>query len=179
MLQLIYNFIAATNITNALKPYTFFNIKTKPYNLLAITALLSAVISFLFANDSLDINLHDTYFVISYAVVYRLIALILILIWTIYALAMDVLPSLWLSWAHILITTIVVTLLLCKQIHFIGLDGAARRYYAVSEFQKKQQGTFLASIIITAAFLLGQLLFIINLVMGIIKKINQKTIRHR
>ncbi|MET3499261.1 cytochrome c oxidase subunit 1 [Mucilaginibacter rubeus] len=175
MLQLIYNFIAATNITNALKPYTFFNIRTKPYHLLPITALLSVVISFLFTNGSLDINLHDTYFVISYPVVYRLIALILILIWTIYTLAMNALPSLWLSWAHILITTTVVILLLSKQIHFIGLDGVPRRYYAVSEFQKKQQG----ALIMTAAFILGQLLFIINLTMGIVKKINQKSIRNR
>jgi cytochrome c oxidase subunit 1 len=155
-----------------LKPYTYFNIKTKTYHLLAITALLSAVISFLFTNGSLDINLHDTYFVISYAVVYQLIAIILIMVWTIYALAINVLPSLWLSWAHVLITTTIVALLLCKQIHFIGLDGAPRRYYAFSEVQKKQQDTFLTSIIITAAFLMGQLLFIINLVMGIAKKIN-------
>ncbi|MFC0518196.1 hypothetical protein ACFFGT_28535 [Mucilaginibacter angelicae] len=174
MFQLIYSFIAATNITNALKPYYFFNIKTKPYNLLAIFALLSAVISFLFTNGSMDINLHDTYFVISYAIVYRLIAVVLIMVWAIYALATDVLPSLWLSWAHVLITITVVILLLYKQIHFMGLDGAPRRYYAFSEFQKKQQDTFLASITITAAFLLGQLLFIINLVMGIVKKFQSK-----
>lgn len=168
MFQLIYSFIAATNITNTLKPC--FNLKTKPYNLLAITSVLSAVISLLFANGSLDINLHDTYFVISYAIIYRLIAIILIMVWVIYTLAKDVLPSLWLSWAHVLITITIVALLLCKQIHFMGLDGAPRRYYAFSEFEKKQQDIFLTSIIITAAFLLGQLLFIVNLITGVAKR---------
>lgn len=143
-------------------------------------ALLSVLFSFLFKGETADINMHGTYLVISYAVLYRIIAIAVIIIWVMYTVFPDIFLYPWLKWIHVLITIAAFAALVYKQMHFADLDGTPRRYYAFNEIrQQKPEATLLPHIIIIAAFLLGQLLFIINFVVGISQKLRLLLIYYR
>jgi heme/copper-type cytochrome/quinol oxidase subunit 1 len=154
----------------ASKTYSFFNIKTNPQHLLILIALPLFVVSLFVADTSIDINLHDIYFVIVYSLLFRAIAVVLLVLWVVYIAANKLLPLKSLNWLHVSITILTLSIFIIKISTFIGLSGAPRRYYALAEFEQQRQTEYLLVYNIIA-LLFAQLLFIANLITGIIKKL--------
>lgn len=150
--------------------YSFFDIKANPQHLLIFLALLIFAFSLFMGDASIDINLHDTYFVIAYSLLYRAIAVALLILWACYMVADKLLPLIALRWLHVLITTLFSLIFIIKTSMFAGLSGAPRRYYAFAEFGQQMQRTYLLVYLI-AALLIGQLFLIANLITGVIRKL--------
>ena len=141
----------------------------KPYNLLWIFALLMFALS-LASTSAFDITLHDSYYVLSIALIYRLFALLLIIFWLIYLFADGILLSKGLSRIHILATLITTIIFLMLAKLDWGMSGVPRRYYAITGFNTRSDYKVLISYLaIIATFLIGQLCFLINLIGGPVK----------
>ena len=72
--------------------------------MLLITAGLLFILSFLHLTESIDIHLHDTYFVFRGSTLYWGISLLFLLFWGIYRLTDKYLLTTYLTWLHVVIT---------------------------------------------------------------------------
>ena len=154
--------------------------KQKPYNLLLLTGLILVLTSFfLKQNNSVDIHLHDTYFVIGHTHVFWFLAITAIFVWTLYLLTNKILYSKALIWTHIIIT--ILTLLLFALSLSFGdsfMNSTPRRNYNYSNWNSFDNYTaFTKAIGISISILLfGQVIYVINLIGGLIKRLtNRKT----
>lgn len=149
--------------------------KQKPYNLFLLTAFIFVLTSFfvLSQNNSVDIHLHDTYFVVAHTHVFWLLAILALFVWTLYLLTNKILYSKALTWTHVIIT--ILTLLLFGLILSFGdsfMNPTPRRYYDYSNWNSfNNYTTFTKAIGITISVLLfGQFIFVINFVVGLFKR---------
>ncbi|WP_184549190.1 hypothetical protein [Mucilaginibacter sp. FT3.2] len=144
----------------------------KPYNLFAIVALLFTVISFIPSNDSIDINLHDTYFVISTGALLRLLGCVCLLFWMVYLIFRKLVLSLILTWLHLLLTIIPLAYFVILSVYHLALQGAPKRYYSVGQFENSRSSFIgdASCFVIIVLFLLGQVFFIVNLILGMVKQ---------
>jgi len=158
-----------------IKQHLFPDLKRRPYDLLGYAALLLFLDSFIpSTRDALDINLHDTYFVIANLSLYRLFSGFLLFLWTINMLAQHIVYSLTLSWVYVIcmLITIALFLMLLTLNKFYGVP---RRYYSFDEFEKRRS-VYNIYIIYACAFVVlvaGQLLLIINVIIGLVKGKNR------
>jgi len=153
-----------------------FNLKSNPYTLLGIAGLIMAFISFFpIQDESLDINFHDTYFVIAYVWVYWFFAALLLFLWSVYAVADRLMFSRELSLVHVFTTLLPIIFFTTTNTHFWGISGVPRRYYAFTEFEDRSRyyNFILVYIAIIIVLLTGQLIFVFNVVLGIIKLLTQ------
>jgi len=157
-------------------PFRPISLTKNPHHLLAITALLFFIISFFKKGEALDLNMHDTYYVIANVNLYRIFAAVLIFLWALYQIISGL--QLWsgkLTWLHV-VFTIVPMIFFAMGLWRIftlegSLDGIPRRYYAFSDFEKKPSFLSIGTIyvIILAISFLGQALFVVNIIGGSVK----------
>ena len=140
--------------------------EARPYNLLLLTAILLILISFIAKKTTLDIHLHDTYYIISATYIFRFLATVSAIFWDIYLLTFKFLFSNQLTWTHIIITLLTI-ILLCS----IALMGDKLVNPAWESFKKYSQYTRIL-LFVLGLLLLGQLTYIINLLLGIFKRQN-------
>jgi cytochrome c oxidase subunit 1 len=150
--------------------------KQKPYNLLLWTGIALVLTSFLIFNQSnfVDIHLHDTYFVIAHSHLFLFLAIAALFVWTLYSLTNKILYSKALTWTHVIIT--ILTLLLFAMTLFFGdsfMNPTPLRYYDYSSWNSFDSFTaFTKAIGITIfVFLLGQFIFVINFIAGVLKRL--------
>ena len=134
------------------------------------------LISFLpIDTDAFDINLHDTYIVIASVSLYRMFAVVLLFCWSVYLVANSLQLSRVLIWFHVVTTLVAVISVIILQSRYWGLSGIPRRYYAFNEFEKMRDpfnaGTIY--IVVILAFILAQLIFLVNLSIRLIKKLTK------
>jgi len=158
-----------------------FKFKEKPYNLLLLTAILLFIAGLFSGNFPIDILLHDTYFVLPITYLLWFPSLVLAFFWLLYLLTKRFLFSKVLTWTHIILT------ITCSVfIHVIpylsayssaGLAGAPRRYYDNGIFNKYKVFSNMNTIILLTFLILvlGQLIYFINLIIGIYKRKNLVT----
>lgn len=159
----------------AIKFGHILQMKQKPYNLLLLTGLVFALSSFfvLRQNNSVEIHLPDTYLVIAHTNVFLLLAISALFVWTLYLLTNKILYSKALTWTHVIIT--IFTLFLFALTLFFGdkfMNLRPRRYYNYSDWSSFNDFTTLKKAIgITIIVLLfGQLIFVINFIVGLFKR---------
>jgi heme/copper-type cytochrome/quinol oxidase subunit 1 len=163
-------------MSNRNRNYFFANLKSKPYALFGIAGFLMAIISFIpIKRDSLDVNLHDTYFVIANVSFFRWFAAILLFLWAIYIATSRLMFSRRLIWFHVIATLLPVIFLMIFNNHTWGMSGSSKRYYAIDEFENSKSffndpSIYIVSILV---LLIAQFLFAINLVIGIIRFFRQ------
>lgn len=150
-------------------------LKQSPYHLLLLTGLVLVVTSFLINQSrTIDIHVHDTYYVIAQGHVFIFLAFIVWVLWALYLVTRKILYSKSLTWVHVIIT-LVTLLFLLFLLNFGGdiLNPRPRRYLDYSNwttFNRYEQNTrWIAYIMI--ALLFGQITFVVNLIVGIVKRV--------
>jgi heme/copper-type cytochrome/quinol oxidase subunit 1 len=149
-------------------------IKQRPYNLLLLTGLVLLLASFfvLNKNNATAIDLHDTYFVIAHIHSFQLLALVVLIIWTLYLLSNKILYSKVLTWIHTIITAVMLILFaiaVCFSDFLI--DSTTQRhsdYTNRSSYNTYETYNTVIAIILSMLFF-GQTIFIINLIAGLFK----------
>jgi hypothetical protein len=161
-------------MTNTYPGYFFGNIRSRPYVLLGFAGFVTGIWSFIPSmSDIIDINTHDTFYLFAGLPFYKFFAAVLLFLWSIYLIA-DRLPlSHRLTLFHVLST--LTPLIFFVIIHSLSpawdLDGIPGRYYAMDQFRERQplfspEGIYIAAVLI---LFIGQVFFIINLLLGAIK----------
>ena len=154
-------------------------LQSKPYQLLLpIFALLLLLSLFQPGGATIDLHLYDTYFVIAISFILMTFAGFIILLWGIYELTNKFLLSIIITWIHVAITIFaVVTLVAIPFWDGMRLYPRPRRYVDYSEFDSFQWlNSFIAAV--AMAFLFAQLLFIVNLLGGLIRKLLDRRVKH-
>jgi heme/copper-type cytochrome/quinol oxidase subunit 1 len=158
--------------------YFTMTVKFKVYHFLLIAAILVLILSIIVSNLALDIHMHDTYFIISWTHIYWVLVLALLFFWILYLCMNQFMYSRKLSLIHIILTILTITMIIAILFEVIrqptGLAGMPRRYYdydnrflnAFYSFGKRLRALSLIAIILT----IGQIIFPINLIAGIIKR---------
>ena len=150
-------------------------LKQNPYHLLLLTGFaLILTTFFLTQNRTIDIHVHDTYYVIYQGHIYYFFAFIVWVLWCLYLLTRKVLYSKALTWIHVIITLLTLLFLLFL-LNFGGdiLNQSPRRYLDASNwtaFNRYEQDKRWITYTMIALFL-GQITFIVNLIVGIIKRV--------
>lgn len=141
----------------------------RPFIIWLAATLVTAVAAFR-VNGSLDIHLHDTYFVIAHRHVFLAIAAVLAVFALLYKTLDEVLFSPWLNGIHIISTLIVVALVLFP-LPQEGFAGMPRRYYDSSAWESQQSFGSLNHAVALAVILcfFGQLLFILHILWGLLR----------
>ena len=141
---------------------------SQPYHLLGLFGLLIFLLSLSFNNTStLDFHIHDTVFIISIPHVLKTLTALLLFFWLIYKFTIQILFSKAVMWIHIisiLLFTFYVAAL-SSNIQNTGETGHSNW----SKFERISDANFIASTIILL-FLLGQVLFLFNIIAGLIKR---------
>ncbi len=123
-------------------------------------------------NSTVDIHFHDIYFIIAHTHVFWLLAILALLLWTLYLLTHKILYSKALTWTHVIIT--LLTFILFALTLFFGdnfLNPTPRRYYDYStwnSFETYSKYTKTIAIIIMI-LLFGQIIYVINFIAGLFK----------
>jgi cytochrome c oxidase subunit 1 len=149
--------------------------RKRPYHLLLLTALIILMASFFASNETLDIHLHDTYFIIALTNLFAGISVLLLILWLLYLFTSRLLFSNMLTWIHILSTTIAFLLLVVfsfySNYYYEGLAGMPRRYPDYDHWRQLSSYNHLttAVYIIFLVICLGVLVFVVNLFVGVIK----------
>ena len=153
----------------------FIWIKKRPFELLGLVGFLAIIVSFLPVKQSstLDINLHDTYFVVSNVTVYQLFGAFFLFNWSLYLLLNRYLLNISLTWIHII--GVLVPFAAFFALPFIHTSNQAipRKYYSFSEFERMKSNLDLIRITYVSFFLmfcLGQIVWFINILGGIVKR---------
>ncbi|PWK79105.1 hypothetical protein LX99_01561 [Mucilaginibacter oryzae] len=149
----------------------------RPQHLLLFAAVILLICSFFNYSGQIDINLQDTYYVISYTILFGGIALALLLYWIIYLVGNSLLPVKALSWLHISSTIITFSAFgILTTSHQLGITASAHSHDALADFKKQMQWINFEGYLFIAA-IVAQLFFIANLVTGLVKKITSPPIK--
>jgi hypothetical protein len=132
------------------------DLKKRPFHLLILTALPLLGIAIIAGTEPFDVNLSDTYYVMPLALAFSLLIVLLMIIWGLYKLTEKTLWRKWLTWLHVTITISILTFLLT--LNMVLPPYQSFRYLAPG----------------TALFIISQIFFIMNIVMGLIQHFFQK-----
>ena len=127
-------------------------------------------------DSTIDIHIHDTYFVITHSLIYWLFAFIVWFLWILYMLTGKILYSKSLIWVHVIITLFTVMCLLL--VLLLGnniFDPQPWQYIDLSsgilsnEYNTNSRLTIYSII----ALIVGQIAFVINIVTGLLKRLKK------
>jgi heme/copper-type cytochrome/quinol oxidase subunit 1 len=152
-----------------------FNFKEQPYNLLLLTAAFILIASIFAYDQTLDIHLHDTYFIVAMTYLFWATSILLLILWALYLLTKQFLFSKLLTWVHIILTVIAlvsfVAISFYSTNYYDGLAGMPRRYYDYSgwktfeRYNNLTKGVFAVMLLIS----IGLMAYIINIVVGLLR----------
>ncbi len=131
-----------------------------PWQLFLFAAIISLVFAFFSNKNTIDIHLHDTYYVIRSSHVRFALCCYFLFIWLLYFFSKKFLWSNKLTWLHIIFTF--AGLLVLKSAYLFFDNNK-------TSFAKFQiQGSLISMALLV--FVIAQLLFILNILGGIIQK---------
>lgn len=147
----------------------------RPYNLFLLTAIVFFIAVLYSFNLGIDLEFHDTYSFIPLALLIWLPIIVSILFWLFYLLTNRFLFSKTLTWIHIILTIVCSILILVLPFLLtnivVGVD-IRRHYndYGGSNRFKVFGNLIRINYITILILLLGQVIYFINLILGIAKK---------
>lgn len=152
------------------------DIKTKPYNLLLPVATLFTLLSLTpkIQNNIFDIHLHDTYFTIAYFHFFWLLAFLTLSIWLIYFVTNRLLLSRILTWIHVIVTSATFILLAASCFFDNTIITPQLNSNDVSWNSMQLSSEFYTHAITIIILIFGQVVFIINLAGGILKRLSKR-----
>lgn len=140
-----------------------FNFKQRPYQLFLISAILLTLFSITIGGDDLDINLHDSYFVIKHSFIP--LAALFVICWCIYYFFSRVFPSRILTFMHVCGTFLPIFLIvILPTSHFFFTPDS----YSSSSFNKPAVTIYF--FVLVLVFCVGQISLLVNLAKGIMNK---------
>lgn len=152
-----------------------------PHHLLLLTAILIYVAGLFSRSITLDLHLHDTYFVIALKSLTSFLAISLLVGWLIYVLTIKYLYSKKLGWLHILLTILAVLFFFALPFivnYFEAIEDTPRRYDDLSRLNDSllQQLPFTVKLMLPAVIILIliQFIYIVNLAVGIYRRNSRK-----
>lgn len=139
--------------------------KNWAYFIFLIAGTILALVGLFSGSSTLDIHVHDTYFVIAYQQIYFLIALLMFFYGAVYYFCNGFILSTFLAWLQL----IALTGFICFLLFFRTANGAyppmPRRYIDLRPLEKFNAGISISIIL----FLIANLFLIINLGGGVIR----------
>src|SRR5574337_666416 len=131
-----------------------------PFSLFLLVAVILILLALICSKQTIDIHIHDTYYIITFPFVFFWLSVPFFFFWLIYLISRKILLSNILVWAHFCLTVISLSLLL----YFLPyrLTNAWTSFETYKNFHLITSTTLLA-------FLLGQTFFLINVIGGSIK----------
>ena len=145
------------------------NLASKPYHMLALTAVLLIMLSFIPANRPMDLPVQGASYKLIYADTLRTIAMLLLLFWILYMITVRFLFSTILIWLHIVITLLLTVLIVFLFFRYSG-QSASGEVMNLS-FQTGFSSPMVVPVLIML-LLLTQLSYIINLFVGVVRRMN-------
>ena len=153
-------------------------LKRNPYHLLLMMGVILIITSwFIDQNLTLDVHVHDTYYVIGITQIFWLFALIVWVLWFLNLITQKLLYSKSYTWLHVIITLIAIVILIFLLCFGNGnFYPIPRRFISFSSMNKFDVFSSLnvrLIIFCIIIFFLGQITYLINLVLGLIKRFRQ------
>ncbi|PVD49374.1 hypothetical protein DC498_25390 [Terrimonas sp.] len=143
-----------------------------PFHLFLLIAILLFVFSFITWGESIDLHLHDTYFVISTIFFIWALGIAFLLVWAIYMLTSKILWKRFLTWVHVLVTIFILIALLAANFwHDKLIPPIKRDFVSFETFQSDTEREVKIFLPLVVLFLVGQLAFLINILVGLTKKL--------
>jgi hypothetical protein len=139
------------------------------YNLLIVTGLTLFIISFFLINQTVDLHLLDTYFVVDFKLLFWTVAAILIITWLLYAITKQLLFSKYLTWIHIIITTLTSILISTIPLWNNVLSNPIKSGFSFQDIDDYQSENNKVAIIILI-MLVGQVTYLINVIVGFTRR---------
>ena len=151
--------------------------KKRPYHLFLPAAVLTLVTSLFFKGDMLDVHLHDTYFVVSLSFIYWFFIALLLILWALYFLTSSV------SYSFMLVRISTFTSILCVAVLLfllskdLQLSPTPLHHYYFGTWERYTLFDINAYFFLTVVlvFLVAQLCFLINVVIGLIRTIKSRS----
>jgi hypothetical protein len=143
----------------------------RPYHLFLLAGVSLMISALIVKNDTIDIHIHDTYFVLTRPFLFWVLAILTYFLWGIYLVAGNVLLASTLTWLHVGLTLFAITLFIC-----LPFFSSHKRYMDLSASTSFNRFDSTSLILTCVAFtlLVAQVLFFINIIGGIIKRLIKK-----
>lgn len=145
------------------------NLTFKPYHLFALAAVLLIMLSLVPANHPMDLPIQGASYVLSYADTLRAIAMLLLLFWILYMITVRFLFSIVLIWVHIIVTLLLLVLIVFLFFRYSG-QNASNGLLELS-FQAGLNPQMIVPVLIML-LLITQLSYIINLFLGVVRRMD-------
>ena len=158
--------------------------RKKPYNFLLLTAAIIAIVGQLWlGNSTMDIHIHDTYFVFPATVYVWFPTICLLVFWLFYILTNKFLYSNRLTKAHIIFTILISLFIsvspLVSTNSYQALAGIPRRYLDNGQWNELKVFRMLTKlgVIVLLILTFGQLTYLLNLTVGLYQYFRSKNNR--
>jgi hypothetical protein len=140
--------------------------------MLALIAVLLVMLSFIPSGDAMDMPVRGASYVLSYTYTLRAIAMLLLLLWILYMVTVQTLFSAILTWLHITMTIVLAALIVFLFFFFhLSAGHTPEKEAEIFSFQAGMSLQMAVPLLIML-LLVVQLLYIINLFAGVIRRIS-------
>jgi hypothetical protein len=140
----------------------------QPHFLFLLTALVLLIASYFMRGQSVDLHIHDTYFVISLNYFIWTISIIFVLLWGLYTWTEQILWTKKLTWFHVLATLMVFVALATTGIwHDMFIPPVKSDTTSFQNFLQNQKRDQIIAYLISATCITGQLAYLVNLIVGL------------
>ncbi len=157
----------------------FMKIKRNPFHLLLFNAFFLFFVSLFIPNEEIDIHFHDTFFILPNKYLIWFPTLVQFAFWIIYLTTKQYLFSNFLSWAHVvLLLSTSLSALLFTYLFFYSASQSITMPSTFAEMKNLRTSQVHSDLITSSFFVLigGSLIFITNLIVGLLKGINRMKI---
>ena len=154
-----------------------FHFRERPFNLLLMAALFILVTSFFVSGQTLNIHLHDTYYIIETALLFRVVVVLLLIFWLLHLLTRRLLFSGFLVWVQVILimasSVLLVSITVYSNSYNKGLAGMPRYYSdqgiwgALRLYSNFQKGVMIAFLLMS----LGLFTYLVNLMARLFRKL--------